>query len=375
MKSEAQALLRRLRGQPACPPLIGLDLGDTSVRLVELGGTAQQPVLAHLARETLDKGWMNDGQIEAFDAVAEAVRRVVQHSGTRTRRVALALPASSVITQRLRLPAGLPEAVLESEVASEAQQHLPFAADEACLDFRVLGPAAGACGDVEVLVAAARQDRVQDRQGLAEAAGLEPVVLDVASHAAHRALARITAAWAHEDAAESAVPDGSGGALPLALFEIGAFNTTLKLLHGEELLYERDQPVGGAQLTRLIARHCGLGFEEAERVKRAGMLPEAFTPDLQAGFVDGLAQELARALQIGFSSSPCHRVRGVMLAGATAALPGLQVRVGQLTGFETRLADPFEGMALGPALPVARLPREALGCLKACGLALRRFLP
>ncbi|NML13456.1 type IV pilus assembly protein PilM [Azohydromonas sp. G-1-1-14] len=373
--------MHRWRGKAACPPLLGLDLGDTSVRLVELGGTPQQPVLEHLAHETLDKGWMNDGQIEAFDAVAEAVRRAVQHSGTRTRRVALALPASSVVTQRLRLPAGLPERALELQVAAEAQQHLPFAADEACLDFCVLGPAAAA-GEVEVLVAAARQDRVQDRQGLAEAAGLEAVVLDMASHAAHRALARIAAVWAAEDQAAvlqaapgSSGQDGPGGAMPLALFEIGAFSTTLKLLRGEELLHERDLPVGGAQLTRLIARQCGLGFEEAERLKRAGTLPEAITPELQAGFVDGLAQELARALQIGFTSSPCHHVRGVVLAGATAALPGLQVRVGQLTGFETRLANPFEAMSFGPAVPAARALREAPGCLKACGLALRRFLP
>jgi type IV pilus assembly protein PilM len=322
---------------------------------------------------------MNDGQIEDFDAVAEAVRRVVQRSGTRTRRVALALPASAVITQRLRLPAGLSEAALEQQVLAEAQQHLPFAPDEVSLDFCVLpaGDGADAADGVEVLVAASRKDRVEDRQGLAEAAGLEPVLLDVASHAAHRALARIAALPAEADAADEGDEAGGPhvGAAPVALFEIGAFATTLKLLCGEELLYERDQPVGGVQLTRLIARRLGLSFDAAEQAKLAGTLPEELAPALQADFVDGLAQELARALQIAFTSGPCQQLRCVMLAGATAALPGLCVRVGQLTGIETRVADPFAGMAPGPALHAARLAREAPGYLRACGLALRRFLP
>jgi type IV pilus assembly protein PilM len=361
------------------PPLLGLDLGSTSVRLVELGGDARRPVLEGLAREPLDKEWMNDGQIEDFDAVAEAVRRVVQRSGTRTRRVALALPASAVITQRLHLPAGLSEAALEQQVLAEAQQQLPFAPDEMSLDFCVLpaGDGAEAADGVEVLVAASRKDRVEDRQGLAEAAGLEPVLLDVASHAAHRALARIAALPIEADAADEGDEAGGphAGAAPVALFEIGAFATTLKLLCGEELLYERDQPVGGAQLTRLIARRLGLSFDAAEQAKLAGTLPEELAPVLQADFVDGLAQELARALQIAFTSGPCQQLRCVMLAGATAALPGLCVRVGQLTGIETRVADPFAGMAPGPALHAARLAREAPGYLRACGLALRRFLP
>lgn len=359
------------------PPLLGLDLGSSSVRLVELGGDAQRPLLEALAREPLDKGWMNDGQIEDFDAVAEAVRRVVRRSGTRTRRVALALPASAVITQRLRLPAGLSEAALEQQVLAEARQHLPFAPDEVSLDFCLLPPTGGvdAASGVEVLVAASRKDRVEDRQGLAEAVGLEPVLLDVASHAAHRALARIAALHLEGDEAEAVGLADPADPAPVALFEVGAFATTLKLLRGEELLYERDQPVGGAQLTRLIARRLGLSFEAAEQAKQAGTLAEEEGAALQSEFVDGLAQELARALQIAFTSGPCQQLRCVMLAGATAALPGLCVRVGQLTGFETRVADPFAGMALAPALHAARLAREAPGYLRACGLALRRFLP
>ncbi|WP_232540082.1 type IV pilus assembly protein PilM [Azohydromonas aeria] len=361
-----QALLHWLRPGRHPAPLLGVDLGSHGVRLVELGGSAGQPVLACALREPLQVGWIRNGQVEDFDAVAEAVRRAVRRSGTRTRRAALALPAAGVITQRLRLPAGLDGAALEQRVASEAQPQLPFEPEEACLDFCALGPAGE--GELEWLVVASRQDRVQDRQGLAEAAGLEPVLLDVESHAVHRAVARLVARWP--------APEGEGTgtpAAPVALFDIGAFATTLKLLRGEDGLYERHLPVGGAQFTRLIAGRCGLGFDAAEQAKLAGTLPPDLAPALQADFVDGLAQELARALQIGFASGPCQRVRGVLLAGATATLPGLAPRVSQLTGFETRLADPFDGFTIGlGAWPAAH---EAGGFLTACGLALRRFLP
>ncbi len=176
-----------------------------------------------------------------------------------------------MITQRLRLPAGLSEAALEQQVAAEAQQHLPFTPEEMSLDFCVVGTFEDG---VEVLAAAAsRKDRVEDRQGLAEGAGLEPVLLDVESHAAHRALARCAALLSEVDEASALIdlgPRGAGVPPPVALFEIGAFATTLELLRGEDLLYERGQAVGGAQFTRLIARQLGLGFDAAEQMKLDG---------------------------------------------------------------------------------------------------------
>lgn len=361
---------RWLRRGGAQPPLLGVDLGNGSVRVVELGGSAERPVLQALACEALDRGVMNNGQIEDFDAAAAALRRAVQRCGTSTRRAALALPAAGVVTQRLRLPAGLAEEALEQRVNEEARQHFPFAPDEMGLDFCVLGPAEAA-GQVDVLMAASRQDRVQDRQGVAEAAGLEPVVLDVEPQAAHRALARLAAALPGDP---QAVDAGTGPAA-VALFEIGTFATQLKLLRGEEVLHARELPMGGAQLTRLIGRHCGLGFDAAEQMKLSGTVPPALAPALQAEFADGLAQELARALRIGLASSPCHGARCVVLAGATAALPGLQPCVARLTDVSTHVANPFDGMAAGAGIAADRLQAQAPGYLTACGLALRRFHP
>jgi type IV pilus assembly protein PilM len=344
--------------------LIGLDISSSSVKLVELGQAATgEYVVERFASEPFEKGWITDGQIEKFDEVADAVRRVVSRSGTKCRHVAMAMPQSSVITKKIVLPGGLREEELEMQVEAEANQYIPFSLDEVSLDFCVIGPSSEAAGDVEVLIAASRKDRVQDRQGLAEAAGLKPVVLDIESNASRLAIGRMI----------ETLPNEGRDAL-VALFQIGADTTSLKVLRDDEILYDRDQAFGGAQLTQLISRQYGFSFEEAEAKKVAGDLPDDYEAALLAPFVDSLAQEIGRALQYFFTSTPHHKVHYVMLAGGTATLPGLKDRVVELTGFASMVVNPFEGMKIGSAVRESKLRRDAPSYLTACGLAMRRFL-
>ena len=349
------------------PPMIGLDISSSSAKLVELGMTAGgEYVLERLASVPFEKGWITDGQIEKFDEVAAAVRKLVDSSGTKTRQVVLAMPQSAVITKRIMLPAGLREEELEMQVEAEANQYIPFSLDEVSLDFCVIGPSPTSGGDVEVLIAASRKERVQDRQGLAEAAGLKPAVLDIESHASLLAMNRLL----------QALPQGGRDAL-VALFEIGADTTSLKVLKDGEMIYDRDQAFGGSQLTALISRQYGFSFEEAEQKKLTGDLSELkdeYESTILNPFVDSLSQELGRALQYFFTSTPHHKVHYVMLAGGTATLPGLKDRVTELTGFASMVVNPFEGMRMGSSVRESKVRKEAPAYLTACGLAMRRFL-
>ncbi|GAB4203024.1 MAG: type IV pilus assembly protein PilM [Tibeticola sp.] len=343
---------------------MGLDVSSSSVKLVELGRQGDgQLVLERCAMEPLERGWITDGNVEKFDEVAEAVRRVVKKSGTRTKNVALALPASSVITRKIVLPDGLSEQELEVQVESEANQYIPFSLDEVSLDFCVVGPSANSAGDVDVLIAASRKDKVQDRQGLAEAAGLKPVVLDVETYASRRAAARLI----------EVLPDGGTDAI-VGLFEIGAYTTSMQVIRNEDVLYERDQAFGGAQLTQLIVRQYGFTPEEAESKKRNGDLPDDFSDAVLRPFVEGMAQEISRALQFFFTSTPHNRVDYVMLAGGSATLGGLTAAITQQTSFPCSVIDPFNGMVVGGGVRENKLRREAPSYLTACGLAMRRFL-
>ncbi len=345
-------------------PMVGLDISSSSAKLVELGQTANgEYVLERFASEPFEKGWITDGQIEKFDEVAEAVRKLLQKSGTKTKHVVMAMLQSAVITKKIVLPSWLREDELELQVEAEANQYIPFSLDEVSLDFCVIGPSPTSGGDVEVLIAASRKDRVQDRQGLAEAAGLKPVVLDIESHASRLAMSRIVAG----------LPNGGRDAL-VALFEIGADTTSLKVLRDDEMLYDRDQAFGGSQLTQLISRQYGFSFEEAEQKKLSGELPDDYDSAILAPFVDSLSQEIGRALQYFFTSTPHHKVHYVMLAGGTATLPGLKDRVTELTGFASMVVNPFDNMKLGSAVREAKVRRESPSYLTACGLAMRRFV-
>ncbi|QNP49850.1 pilus assembly protein PilM [Diaphorobacter aerolatus] len=345
-------------------PLVGVDISSSSVKLVELGrDKAGSYVLERCAMEQLERGWIVDGNIEKFEEVAEAIKRLVKKSGTRTRNVALALPSSAVITKRITLPGGMSEQEMEVQVESEANQYIPFSLDEVSLDFCVVGPNKSAPDDVDVLIAASRKEKVQDRQGLAEAAGLKAVVVDIESNAARMAANRLV----------EALPNKGKDAV-VALFEIGAMTTSMQVLRNDEVLYDRDQAFGGSQLTQLIVRQYGFSQEEAESKKRSGDLPEDYNSAVQRPFVESLAQEVARALQFFFTSTPYNRVDHIMLAGGSAPLAGLTEAVTKSTGFACSIVNPFDGMEIAGSVRLKKMVREAPTYLTSCGLAMRRFL-
>ncbi|MDO5625200.1 MAG: pilus assembly protein PilM [Pseudomonadota bacterium] len=344
--------------------MLGLDISSSSVKLVELSqDRAGKLTLERCGIEPLERGWISDGNIEKFDEVVEATRRLVTKSGTKTRQVAMALPASVVISKKIILPGGLSERELEVQVESEANQYIPFSLDEVSLDFCVVGPSPTSAGDVEVVIAASRREKVEDRQGLAEACGLTPVVLDVENYAARLAVGRVI----------ERLP-GAGVDAVIALFEVGAMTSNMQVLRNDELLYERDQVFGGAQLTQMLVRQYGFTQEEAESKKRAGELPDDYGSAVLEPFVESLAQEIERALKFFFTSTPHNRVDYILLAGGTAGLPGLTEVVTRHTSFPCQVVNPFDGMDVGRGVREKKMLREAPSYLTACGLAMRRFL-
>ena len=215
----------------------------------------------------------------------------------------------------------------------------------------------------KVVLTRPHPEKVQDRQGLAEAAGLKPMVMDVESYASRLAMDRLI----------KGLPNQGVGAL-VALFEIGALTTSLQVIRGEEVLYDRDQAFGGAQLTQLIVRQYGFSPEEAESKKRNGELPDDYGSAVLSPFVENLAQEVARVLQFFFTSTPYNRVDYVMLAGGSASLPGLTEAVSRQTSFSSLVVNPFDGMEMGSSVRLKKITREAPSYLTCCGLALRRFV-
>jgi type IV pilus assembly protein PilM len=345
------------------PPLVGLDISTSGVKLVELSEVGKNEFrLERFAAEPLPRGAVVDGNIENIEQVSEAVRRVWKKSGTRAKIVALGMPPASVITKKIILPGGLSEDELEVQVESEANQYIPFALDEVSLDFDVMGPAQNAPEDVEVLLAATRKEKVEDRIAVAEAAGLKPVVMDIESYAARAAIDRIT----------EQLPQGGQGQT-VALFQIGAQVTHVSVLLDGQAIYEREQPFGGNQLTQDIVRSYGLSFEDAEAKKKAGDLPDGYDRELLEPFMENAALEVTRAIQFFFTSTPYTKIDQIFLAGGCAIIPGLVELVAERTKVSASVVSPFKGMQLASNVREKQLRAEAPAYLVACGLAMRRF--
>lgn len=354
--------IKALLGQ-GNPPLVGIDISTSSVRLVELAQSGKGEYrLERYAAEPLPRGSVVDGNIENMDQVVEAVRRVWKKSGTRAKLVALGMPPASVITKKIILPAGMSEDQLEVQVESEASQYIPFALDEVSLDFDVIGPAANSPEDIEVMLAASRREKVEDRVAIAEASGLKATVMDIESYAARAALDRVTAQ----------LPEAGAGQV-VALFQVGAQVTHISVMLDGVTVYEREQPFGGNALTQDIVRAYGMNFDEAETRKKSGDLPDNYVAELLTPFLESAALEVTRAIQFFYTSTPYTRIDQLFLAGGCALLPGLLELVASRTKISSAVISPFKGMQLGSSVRESQLRSDAPAYLVACGLALRRF--
>lgn len=348
---------------PKARSLIGLDISSSSVKMVELASDGKNRYrVERYTIEVLPKDAVADGNIVNLEATAESVRRAWRKMATSTRQVAIALPASHVITKKIIVSAGLREEELELQVESEANQYIPFALDEVNLDFQIIGQAPSSPEELEVLIAASRKEKVEDRVAVVESVGLKPVVMDVESFAVLSAFELV----------ERQLPEGGKGQI-IALVDVGASVMHLTVMRNGQQLYAREQAFGGNQLTQDIARQFGMTFEEAEAEKRRNSLPENYGPDLLQPFVENMALEVSRALQFFFTSTQFTQVNHIILAGGCAVLPGADEAVAARTQINTVIANPFADMVLSDRVRAKSLLADASSLMAACGLALRRF--
>ena len=345
------------------PPMVGLDISSTDVKLVELSRSGEKNFkLERCAIEPLPKGAVTDGNIENLEQVSEAISRLLKKSGTSSKNVAIAMPPSSVITKKIILSGELSEQALEIQVEGEASQYIPFAIDEVSLDFCVMGPSLNSEGDVDVLLAASRKEKIEDRVATVEAAGLKAKIMDIESFAARAAVDRIIELQAN-----------GGKDQIYALFQIGSKVTYISIILNGEIIYERDQQFGGNQLTQDIVRNYGLSFEEAEIKKRQNDLPDSYEMELLEPFLESAALEVTRAIQFFFTSTPFTRIDQIYLAGGCSVIPGMVDIIGERTKLSTSVISPFKSMDLSSSVNEKALRSDAPSYLIACGLAMRRF--
>jgi len=340
--------------------LVGLDITATSVKLLEFKPVKKGFKVVSYTVEPLPANAVNEKNLQDVEAVGDAIRRAVKRSGTRTKQAAVAVPSAMVITKMIQMPADLKAHEMEAQIQLEADQYIPYALEEVNLDFHIMGPSEEAMGMVDVLLAASRSENVEDRTAAAEIGGLNVRVVDVEPYTMESAFQLIS----HQ------VPN-EGEDQTVAILDIGASMTSLCVLRDKQLIYTREQPFGGKQLTEEIMRRYGLSYEDAGRVKRVGGLPDNYEPEVLEPFRDLMVQQANRFLQFFFSADKNDYVDQIVLAGGSTGIPGVAELIEQRIGTPTTIANPFKNIAVSSDIPAQRLKDDGPAMMIASGLALR----
>ena len=341
-------------------PLLGVDIGTSSIKLVQLSSTNGYQLEA-FGVEPLPENSVSEGMIVEPDAVAGALRQAVKRSGATARHCAMAVTGSAVITKVIHVAAGLSEEDIEAQIEVEAGHYIPYPREEVSLDFEVIGPSPRNADLLEVLLAASKTEHVDVRREVAELANLTVKVVDVESFAVGSAFDLVR---------QQAGIDQSA---TLAVLNIGSTTSSMIVLRGNRSLYHREHSFGGNQLIEECMRRYGIDLNQARFMFRADNHPAGFQQEVLEPYRQGLIQQISRALQFYVSSSDYVSVNTLYLTGGGALIPGLAEALGNEIGISTELGDPLRNLNLSPKINPRQLDLVRPSLTSACGLALRGF--
>ena len=234
---------------------IGLDIGSTAVRAVEVTG-GDPPTIIHAAQVPLPAGAVESGEVKDREVVAEALRELWQRGGFKGKRVYMGVGNQRVVVREIALPY-LPEKELRASLGFQVQEFVPMSVDEAVLDYDLLGEfEQDDRRMLRMLLVAAQRSMVDVLVAAATDAKLEPIGLDLVSFAMVRSVGTTGVGMDLEDDGDEAVID------------IGAHVTNIVVHASGVTRFVRILPSGGRDITTAIARGLGIDEDLAERLKR-----------------------------------------------------------------------------------------------------------
>ncbi len=346
-------------GTAKASQVLGIDISSTTVKLLELSREGDRYRVESYAVAPLPPEAVVEKNVNQVETVGTLISDLVVRSKTRAKQAVAAVSGSAVIIKTIAMPAGLSEEDLEAQLTVEADQYIPYPLEEVALDFEELGPVPGREDQVNILLAACRQENIESRVDALEVAGLTPAIMDVEVFAMERALALL----------QTQMP--ASGPQTIAMVDIGASMTTLSVFADGESVYTREQLFGGKQLTDEIMNRYDLSFEEAGRAKKQGGLPEDYEREVLEPFREAVVQQVSRSLQFFFSSSEYTQLDAIVLCGGVSAIEGLSNLIEERLNTPTIVANPFADMSVGPRVNAQALAKDAPAMMVACGLAMR----
>ncbi len=339
--------------------MVGVDIGSSSVKAVELQGKNNDFQLVSLGYEALPPDSIVDGQIMELNSVSDAIGSIFTEHKIKTTKVAAGVNGHSVIVKNIVLPQ-MTDDELQESFAWHAEEHIPFDITDVNLDYHVTGTTDDA---IHVLMAACKRDKIATVKQAIQLAGKQPAIIDVD-------------AFALQNCYELNYDPQAGQVV--ALLNIGASTTNINILNGARSVFTRDATFGGNQYTSLLQKELGLNFDQAERVKRGMPMPEGSEHREIEPILDTVSDILALEIQktMDFYRATVEdgeaAVQKILVSGGGSKLKGLVDFLARRFEIPAEVFNPFrkirvDSRGFDPEYMSEIVPEMAI----AVGLALR----
>ncbi len=339
-------------------PYLSVDIGSSSIKIVEMRGRAGQLRLTGAASLPTPASAIQNNMVYETAAVAEATRTLAQSQGTRARQVITAVPGPAVIIKRVTLPA---QSIndLENTILFEAGNFIPEDLENVNLDYQITDYIDDG-KRMEVLLVAAKKDIVASYSETIRAAGLTPIIVDVDYFALENMFETN-----YQPAADRAI----------ALVNIGARYSSINILKGGRSTFTGDVPVGGRDITEALVRDLNVSVDEADALKAGGSSPKV--PADQASAVAAAAaaaliEEIHHALSFFWTAATDETIDALYLSGGVAQMPGLAQQLSERVQAPVEIANPFASVTVERTIDTPQLRHQAAEYAVAVGLATRR---
>ena len=339
---------------------MGLDIGSSAVKAVELKAAGRAYKVATYGSEPLPPDSIVDGAIIDGAAVADAIKRLFDSRSIRTKDVAASLSGNAVIVKKITLPV-MTETELAESIYWEAEQYIPFDIQDVNLDYQVLdgGDAAGK-GTMDVLLVAAKKEKIADYTGVIAQAGRSAVVVDVD-------------AFALQNAYEANYGIEPGAVV--VLLNAGASATNINILSGDQSVFTRDVSIGGNAYTEALQRELSLPLESADQLKRGltvdGVTFEDARPVLRA-VSENVMLEIQKTFDFFKATASSDRIDRIVVSGGASRAEGFTEMLTERFEAPVELFDPFKKIAFDAKKLGTETADAAATAAVAVGLALRR---
>lgn len=337
--------------------IVGLDIGSSCIKAVELKKGKGEIAVAHLGVEPLASDIVVDSMIVDSTAVSNAITKIFSESGIKGKAVATSVSGHSVIVKKIAM-ATMSDQELAAVIQTEAAQHIPFDIQDVNVDFQILSEDLGG-PQMDVLLVAVKKDKILNYTNVLSLAAKSPTVVDIDAFALQNCYE-----YNYEPAPGSTA----------ALLNLGASVMNINIVKGSTPLFTRDVSVGGNQYTDALQKELDLSFDDAESLKlgkKVGTVSEDAKMPILQQVTEIIVLEIQKTFDFFRATASGEHIERLYVAGGSSKVPGLVEALRQEFSLPVEILNPFQRVNPGASGGLAEQNAGQLAV--AVGLALRSF--